>query len=265
MIETYDILLEPPKALTFDVFGTVVNWRDTITNKLISEAGRKESEDLPSGLHRRLSEITVEGWADFAQEWRDSYKVFVKGYKPEEDEWRDIDTHHYLALRDLLKKWQLEGMYAENEVKDLSLIWHFLDPWNDSSEGMHKLNKKFVTSSLSNGNQSLLKDLNEHGDIGFQHLISSADFKAYKPHPRVYLGASDTLGVKPEETAMVAAHLSDLKAARAQGFRTIYVERRQEEDWSPDQPEYQEARNWVDMWVTLDGGFIEVARRFGIN
>ena len=98
----------PPKALTFDVFGTVVNWRKTVTATLIYSAAAKvssssRSADISPEVRRRLSELTDESWGQFAQQWRDAYKVFVKGYKPNEDPWRDIDTHHRLSLIDLLK------------------------------------------------------------------------------------------------------------------------------------------------------------------
>ena len=151
-------------------------------------------------------------------------------------------------------------------MEDLSLVWHYLDPWSDSSAGVHKLGTQFITSMLSNGNQSLLEDLNKHGKLGFQKVQSCADFKAYKPHPSTYLGAAKAMGYEPTDVAMVAAHLSDLKGARSTGYRTIYVERKGEADWSPDQEEYLDAKTWVDMWVKEeDGGFVEVARRFGIS
>ena len=203
-------------------------------------------------------------WAAFAQEWRETYSSFVEKFVPGESEWRDIDTHHYLSLLKLLEKHGLDGIYTEDEVKDISLVYHFLDPWKDSSVGIHRLGSKFITSSLSNGNSSLLKDLEKHGNLGFKKLQSSADFKAYKPHPTVYTGAARALGLEPGEVAMVAAHLADLKAARDCGFQTIYVERKREEDWAPEQEEYQNAKSWVDMWVKeSEDGLIEVARRFG--
>jgi len=252
MASEYDIIKTPPKGLTFDVFGTVVDWRKTVTSTLIHSALDKTSSssrsaNLSLAILTRLSQLTDEDWGRFAQEWRNSYKKFVSTFVPGETEWRDIDTHHHLALIALLKKWELEGLYSNEEVKDLSLIWHYLDPWIDSSTGLQKLGTKFITSTLSNGNQSLLKDLDQHGNLGFKKLQSSADFKAYKPHPRVYKGAAKALELEPGEVAMVAAHLNDLKAARGYGFRTIYVERRQEEDWSPEQEEYKEAKTWVDM------------------
>jgi len=266
-----DLTKVPPKALIFDVFGTVVNWRKTVTTTLIYGAAAKvssssRSADLSPEVRRRLSELTDELWEQFAQQWRDAYKAFVKGYKPNEDPWRDIDTHHRLSLIDLLKTWRLEGLYNEDEVEDLSKVWHFLEPWPDSSSGLHMLGTRFITSTLSNGNQSLLKDLKENGNLSFKMLQSSEDFKAYNPHPSTYMGAAKKMGLKPDEVAMVAAHLVDLQAARNCGFKTIYVERKQEEDWSRNDKEYLDAKTWVDMWVTEDeDGFVELARRFGID
>ena len=246
----------------------LVDWRKTVTNTLIEKATVKLSSvsDLTPSTVDRVSKLSKEDWGTFAQEWRNSYKVFTVGFVVGESEWRDIDTHHHLALISLLKKWQLQDLYTDDEVKDLSLIWHFLDPWKDTSSGLHKLGTKFITSTLSNGNQSLLHDLNRHGNLGFQRIQSSADFKAYKPNPLVYNGVVKALGLEPRELAMVAAHLPDLKAARSCGMKTIYVERLAEEDWKTDSEEYKDSKTWVDMWVTLEeDGFVEVARRFGIE
>jgi 2-haloacid dehalogenase len=249
MASKYNLIETPPVALAFDVFGTVVNWRSTVTSTLIHSAAAKTSSSSRSAalspeLRSRLPKLTNEDWARFAQEWRNSYKQFVHGFIPGKTEWRDIDTHHYLSLKSLLEKWELEGLYTEEEVEELSLVWHYLDPWPDSSPGLQKLGSKFITSTLSNGNQSLLKDLDKHGNLGFKKLQSSADFKAYKPHPSVYNGAAEAMGLPPDEVAMVAAHLNDLKAARGCGYRTIYVERKQEEDWRPEQEQYEDAKTW---------------------
>lgn len=244
-----------------------MNWRSTVTSALINRASVKAtSSETSEKLKKRLSELTDQDWGTFAQEWRNSYKQFVSSFVPGETEWRDIDTHHYLSLAELLMKWNMEGLYVDDEMKGLSLIWHFLDPWTDSSRGLHLLGTQFVTSTLSNGNQSLLKDLQEYGDLGFQRLQSSADFKAYKPHPSVYRGAAAAMGLETSEVAMVAAHLGDLKAAKGCGMKTIYVERKREEDWNPQEKEYLDSKEWVDMWVgEEEGGFLEVARRFGLH
>ncbi|KAI9740834.1 MAG: hypothetical protein M1818_004439 [Claussenomyces sp. TS43310] len=266
-----DMTKSPPKALTFDVFGTVVNWRKTVTETLVSSAQAKvdsssRSAELPPQIRRRVAELTPESWGEFAQQWRNTYKTFVRGYDPDTDAWRDVDAHHLLSLQQLLRQWGLEGLYAESEVEDLSKVWHVLEPWPDAASGLQRLGRRFITSTLSNGNQSLLKDLDEHGKLAFRMLQSSADFKAYKPHPTVYLGAARAMRVQPGEIAMVAAHLNDLKAAREQGFRTIFVERPAEEEWSPGQEEYEDAKTWVDMWVSeSENGFEEVARRFGLD
>ncbi|KAL2073667.1 hypothetical protein VTL71DRAFT_10993 [Oculimacula yallundae] len=271
MTPNTDIFKFPPKGLTFDVFGTVVNWRDTVTSKLIQSAATKassasQSASISPEVRTRLSKLTDDDWAQFAEEWRKTYYKFTLGFVAGKSEWRDIDTHHYLSLIDLLKDWGLEGLYTDAEIRELSLIWHFLDPWKDSSAGIHALGKKFITSTLSNGNHSLLKDLQEHGDLGFKMLQSSGDFKAYKPHPSTYNGAAEKMGLKTTEVAMVAAHLNDLKAARECGMRTIYVERKMEEAWSSDSKDFEDAKTWVDVWVKEDeDGFLEVARRFGIT
>ncbi|KAI1336741.1 HAD-like domain-containing protein [Xylariaceae sp. FL0016] len=190
---------------------------------------------------------------------------------PGETPWKDIDTHHYDALLVLLDRHGLAGLYTRAEARDLSLIWHHLTPWSDSGRGIRLLGTRYETATLSNGNRELLQDLNADtnaGGLGFKHIISTADFKAYKPHPSTYLGAAKALGCRREEVAMVAAHLGDLDAARKQGMRTIFVERPLEERSSKGDEEYDEARKWVDIWVSDgegEGGFVEVARQLGIS
>ncbi|KAI1812387.1 haloacid dehalogenase [Poronia punctata] len=261
--------LKDIKALTFDVFGTVVDWRSTVVAELIKRARDKVASasfgTLPEGLQFRFRAISDEDWARFAQEWRNSYGRFVVSFVPGQTEWKDIDAHHYDSLKVLLQDRDVTGVYDEDEVKSLSLIWHYLKPWDDSVSGLQKLGTRYVTATLSNGNRSLLGDLNSHGSLGFQHIISGEDFGAYKPHPSVYLGAARTLDRQPNEVAMVATHLSDLHAARAAGLRTIYVERKGEAIWSQDDDRWKDARKWVDLWISgEEEGFIDLARRLGI-
>lgn len=122
------------------------------------------------------------------------------------------------------------------------------------------------TCTLSNGNLSLLGDLRTHSTIPFTHLFSAELFGTYKPSPRVYLGAAEKLQLPPHQCAMVAAHLNDLKAARDNGLKTIYVERPDEEEWSKE--EVEKARGWVDLWISSGNdnkGFITVAEKLGIE
>lgn len=265
----------PEKQTTLKLTTRLVNWRKTVVSTLIQNARiQKVAADVPSTgktdlcqtVRDRLDKMSDEDWGTFAQEWRNSYKKFVHGFVAGESEWRDIDEHHHLSLIELLKKWGLEGVYTDPEVKTLSQVWHYLDPWSDTSAGLQRLGTKLMTSTLSNGNQSLLRDLNKHGNLGFKKLQSSEDFKAYKPDSKVYLGGVKALGLEPTEVAMVAGHLSDLKAARDCGLKTIYVERKDEEDWEREGEEYRDAKTWVDMWVSEgEEGFVEVAKRFGIH
>ncbi|KAK4190656.1 HAD-like domain-containing protein [Podospora australis] len=250
---TPDPTLSNVKALTFDVFGTVVDWRSTVTTALQNTAASSSNPTL-ANVRR--------DWDHFAQLWRNSYGQFTRNFIPGQTSWKDIDTHHRDSLLSLLADWDLADTLTPEEVEQLTKTWHFLTPWSDSSAGIQRLGTKYVTATLSNGNTSLLNDLNESGKLHFQRIISAADFKAYKPNAKVYLGACETLGLEPEQVAMVAAHLGDLAAARELGFRTVYVERPGEEEWEPEEERYAEARKWVDVWIGEgEGGLEEVARR----
>jgi len=256
------------QALAFDVFGTVVDWRTSLEEELKRLAGEKIASpgfvSLPQPVQDKVKQLTPDGWAEFAAQWRSSYHSFTRGFKPGESEWRDIDAHHHESLVELLDRWHLGGLFGEDEVLELSRAWHRLRPWEDASRGIHLLGTRYTTATLSNGNTSLLSDLNDFGDLGFKRIVSAADFKAYKPHPDVYLGAARALGLRPDQVAMVAAHLGDLKTAASNGMRTIYVERPAEEEWEAE--ETRQAREWVDVWVThAEGGFLEAARRLGLS
>ena len=177
---------------------------------------------------------------------------------------KSVDQHHLDSLITLLSEHSISDLWSTTEIHKHSLIWHFLDPWPDSSAGLGALNDLgFHTATLSNGNTSLLSDLAKHGDLPYTHILSAEDFKAYKPHPRVYLGAAEKLGLKPEECCLVAAHLNDLKAAKGCGYQTCYIERKQEEGYPEEKVKEIREEGWVDMWVTVEEkGFEEVARRF---
>ncbi|KAL1877907.1 hypothetical protein Daus18300_002260 [Diaporthe australafricana] len=274
------------KALTFDVFGTVVDWRHPVeaalSAALRSNRPTTSTSTTPeaAAAAARAQSLTKADVAALAQQWRDSYKHFTRGFRPGADPWKDVDAHHLDSLEQLLEERGLSGLLAPGEVRELSLVWHRLTPWPDSAAGLRALGagaegapeeggggKKglgLVTATLSNGNRTLLADLDAFGGLGFRRLFSAEDFGAYKPDRRVYLGAVERLGVEPGEVAMVAAHLGDLDAARQLGLRTVYVERDREEDWEVGSERYEAAREWVDLWVGVnEGGFVEVARRLG--
>ncbi|KAF2115157.1 HAD-like domain-containing protein [Lophiotrema nucula] len=259
-----------PRGLLFDVFGTVVDWRSTVTRALEQTAHKAlndSTKSLATSVRLRASELLVADWGTFAQQWRNTYKVFCKSIAADPSlPWKTVDEHHLAALNDLIAEWKLEGLWTPDEIKTLSLIWHHLDPWPDSSDGIKALNTLFSTATLSNGNISLLEDLKKHGHLPFTHIFSAELFGSYKPNSRVYLGAVEKLGLEPNEVALVAAHLNDLQAAKSNGLQAIYVERPQEEDWDTEQVEKVRTSGWVDLWVKQDEkGFLTVAEKLGVQ
>ena len=198
-------MLSSIKALTFDVFGTVVDWRSSI----IREAA--------------VMELRIDG-AKFADDWRAGYQPAMARVRSGELGWTSIDVLHRQILDELIEKYKLTGL-TEARKDHLNRVWHRLDPWPDAARGLALLRRKFVCATLSNGNVSLLVDLARHGGLTWDCVLSAELYRAYKPDAKVYLGAAETLGVKPEETMMVAAHKNDLLGARKAGLQTAYVER----------------------------------------
>lgn len=263
-------LKTPPRALLFDVFGTCVDWRTSVTEALEAQAHyalNDAAASLATRVRLRASYMTEATWGEFAQQWRNLYKQFCHAIAEDPSlPWKTIDEHHLESLKELLAQWQLEGLWTDEQVRTLSLIWHQLKPWPDTPAGIKVLNKLFYTGTLSNGNLSLLGDLKVFAQMDFTHLFSAEMFGSYKPSPTVYLGAVEKLGVRPVECAMVAAHLNDLKAAKACGLQTVYVERPLEEDWTAEQVENARKEGWVDLWIPADKeGFIAMAEELGIQ
>lgn len=170
----------------------------------------------------------------------------------------------------LLEAEDLIDLWTPEELVTLSREWHFLDPWPDVSRGLAALKQKFAVCTLSNGDRELLTDMAAYAKLDWTRVFSAEDFRAYKPSPLVYEGAAQALGLQTGECALVAAHLGDLQGAKKCGYQTIYVERANEERWSSEEVEKARKEGWVDMWVGAgdegdEGGFLEVARRFGIE
>ncbi|KAK3672182.1 hypothetical protein LTR78_007935 [Recurvomyces mirabilis] len=267
----------PWKALFFDVFGTCVDWRKSVTDELWAKA--REALDSPSSsiasrIRMGASDMTYKQWGDLAQ-WRNGYLKFTRevANNPNPTEpYKTVDEHHLESLRNILTNRGLlfpredntpaklvhdGSLWDEAQIQDMSMVWHRLAPWPDTCQGISDLNKMFSTVTLSNGNLTLLNDMCKHGNMQFTHIFSSEMFKSYKPSPKVYLGAAEKLGLKPEECVMVAAHLDDLKAAKSNGFGTVYLERPQEER----HPELRDA-GFVDVWIKEDeDGFVAAAAK----
>lgn len=264
-------------SLTFpQVFGTVVDWRTTVTNHLSTKSFEKLNAASSSiGMPTRLACAGI-SWPDFTQQWRTGYDEFTRAqaYRHGKDDpiaFKTVDDYHHDSLKELLVKHEIDHLWTDEEVLEISRIWHKLDGWSDSTGGLQALrNRGFIITTLSNGNLSLLTDMKIHAKLNWSYIFSAERFGAYKPHPSVYLGACKELGLQPGQCAMVAAHLGDLRAAKDCGLQTIYIERPEEESWDVEKVREAKRKGWVDMWVDSEenfvgGGILEVNRKFEIG
>ena len=195
------------RALTFDVFGTVVDWRGSIIREGQLLAARKG--------------YNVD-WARFADSWRSGYGPAMNKVRSGELPWTKIDDLHRMILDDLVDEYSLSGM-SEAELVHFNEAWHRLSPWPDTVSGLNKLKSKYVITTLSNGNVSLLTHMAKNGGLPWDAILSAELSGHYKPDPEAYLKAADLLSLKPEQVMMVAAHPGDLRAAARTGLKTAYV------------------------------------------
>lgn len=262
------------RALLFDVFGTCVDWRTTVTHALASAslASLRDAEkDMTGAARSQARRMNFDDWEAFAQEWRNTYYVFTRSVAADPElRWKTVDDHHLESLQELLAEKDflpgddLRGLWTDEQIREMSLIWHKLDPWSDTVAGLKALNSKFTTCTLSNGNISLLEDMQKHSGMEFTHTFSSELFGSYKPNPAIYLGAAKKLGLEPGQCVMVAAHLGDLEAAKKCGFQTVYVQREQEETHKMEREAKE--KGFVDLWVNLpEDGFVTVAKELGCD
>ena len=197
------------KALVFDVFGTVVDWRSSII---------REGQKLGTRKKLRVD------WPAFADAWRAGYQPAMARVRSGELGWTKIDDLHRMILDGLLKQFSIRGL-AEHEIDDLNRAWHRLRPWPDARRGLALLKRNHVIATLSNGNIALLTNMAKHAGLPWDCILSAEVFRHYKPDPETYLGAADALGFAPAEVMMVAAHKNDLRAAQACGLKTAFVRR----------------------------------------
>jgi 2-haloacid dehalogenase len=225
------------RALTFDVFGTCVDWRSGIA----AEARRLGAL---AGVHA--------DWESLADAWRALYMPFMDRVRRGELPWTNFDRLHRLSLDQVLRDAGAEALDAAAR-EDLTSAWEQLPPWPDAAPGLARLARRFVVTTLSNGNRSQQAALIRFAGLPFQRHISAEDFHHYKPDPEVYLGAAAVLGLKPSEVMMVAAHKGDLRAAQTAGLQAAFVERPLEKgpgggaDLLPDPHSDVQATNFLDL------------------
>ena len=197
------------KALIFDVFGTVVDWRTSIVN---------ECQELGN-----VKNIQID-WNLFADRWRGKYGPFMDKVRSGIIPWTNLDSLHRMALDELLTEFAVTNL-SEGEKQNLNKVWHRLTPWPDAVPGLTKLKSNFIIGTLSNGNISLLVNMAKNAGLPWDCIFSAELARAYKPDPIVYKTAVSLLEKAPSEILMVAAHKGDLTAAQKVGLRTAYIPR----------------------------------------
>ncbi len=202
----------PPKALLFDVFGTLVDWRTSIA---------REAEMILKPLG-----VSVD-WLAFADAWRGEYQGAMDQVRDGRIPFCKLDVLHRRNLELTLPRFKIAGI-AENALQYLNLAWHRLDAWPDVAPGMTRLKRRFLLAPCSNGNISLMVGLARRNGIPWDAILGSEIAGDYKPKPRVYLASCEAFDLPPGECMMVAAHSNDLKHAAACGLRTAHISRMNE-------------------------------------
>lgn len=197
------------RALAFDVFGTVVDWRTSIINAC-------QAFGAAHGVAR--------DWAVFADDWRGLYQPSMQAIRSGQRRFVTLDVLHRENLDALLAIYKI-GDVSEAARDDLCRAWHALAPWPDSVAGLSRLQRKYVLATLSNGNVALMVNLARHAGLAWDAILGAEVAQNYKPQAIVYERTAAMLGTRPEQCMMVAAHNNDLAAARRLGFRTAYVNR----------------------------------------
>jgi 2-haloacid dehalogenase len=220
--------LDGVKVLLFDVFGTVVDWRSGVAR-----------EAAPFLIRHAAGQVDPEAFADA---WRSGYQPAMEEVRSGKRPFTRLDVLHRENLEKLLPQFGIEpAKVTADELDELNLAWHRLDPWPDAIPGLTRLKSRYIIAPLSNGNIILMTDIAKRAGIPWDAILGAEVVQAYKPTPEAYLRTVDLLMMRPEQVCLVAAHNNDLSAARACGLRTVFIPRRSEHgpeqktDLSPEQ------------------------------
>ena len=197
------------KALTFDVFGTIGDWRSSIVDegKVFNQKWQEKVD-----------------WEAFALAWRGLYEPFMEVVRQGKRPWVILDVLHREILLSLLPQFGLNDL-SESEIDHLNYVWHRLKPWPDCVEGLSLLKKKFIIAALSNGNIALIMNMAKNAGLSWDVILGAEVARAYKPQSEIYITSAQMLCLDPSECLMVAAHNHDLQGAKSAGFRTAFVRR----------------------------------------
>jgi 2-haloacid dehalogenase len=231
------------KALIFDVFGTVVDWRTSLISDF-TVWGKKR------GINADWTAL-VDGWrAVYAASMDEVRKHPERGYVI-------LDTLHRRSLEKLVEQLSISGL-DDADLHYLTMGWHRLHAWPDSVDGLTRLKARYIIGTLSNGNVALLTEMAKFARLPWDVILSAELFEHYKPDPETYLGAARLLCLTPEQVMMVAAHNHDLKAAQKLGLKTAFVARPTE--YGPLQKYDFEAKG---DWDVVAKDFGDLATRLG--
>jgi 2-haloacid dehalogenase len=232
----------PPavKALFFDVFGTLVDWRTSIA---------REAEAILKPRGYALE------WTALADAWRGEYQNAMEDIRAGRTAFCKLDVLHRQNLERVLPRFKVDGL-REDELRDLNLAWHRLEAWPDVAKGLARLKRRYLLAPVSNGNISLMVDLARRNGFVWDAVLGAEIARDYKPKPRAYLAAAEAFDLAPRECMMVAAHSSDLKAAAALGFATAHLARADEKgpgrgEARPSVPVDVAATDLADLAVQL--------------
>lgn len=198
-----------PKALLFDVFGTVVDWRTGITRDLTTHFQTYPCDYEPEVI---------------ADAWRAEYQPSMEPVRNGSRGYVDLDTLHSENLQSIAQKFNFD-LGTDEHREWLVKAWHRLPCWADSASGIEILKKRFICASQSNGHIALAVNLAKYNQFSWDVILGSEVVRTYKPAPESYTRACQALGLHPDECMMVAAHNSDLAAAKAQGLQTAFIRR----------------------------------------
>jgi 2-haloacid dehalogenase len=198
------------RACLFDVFGTVVDWRTSVSRDLAAFAASRQLPPLD--------------WLQFTVDWRKLYQPSMEEVRSGRRPFTILDVLHRESLVRLLERYRVTGL-SEADIDHMSRAWHRLDPWPDVLEGLARLKRRRIIAPCSNGNIALMVNLAKRAGLPWDCILGAETARAYKPLPEAYLAACRQLGLPPAQVMMVAAHNGDLKAAKAQGLATAFVPR----------------------------------------
>jgi 2-haloacid dehalogenase len=230
------------RAILFDTFGTVVDWRGSLIAELSAwGAGRGLAAD----------------WAGLVDAWRAAYQPSMDLVRQGKAPWTVLDDLHRATLERLVAQFGIPGL-SEADLDHINRGWHRLRPWPDAVAGLTRLRARYIIAPLSNGNVALLVNMAKAAGLPWDMICSTELFRHYKPDPETYLGAAALLGLRPEQVMMAAAHNADLRAARACGLATAFFARPSE--YGPHQ-----ARDFAadQEWDIIARDINDLASRMG--